>query len=352
MCFHLSSKMQTYPQPDPTMFPINSYPLFPPRSKYYPAFGTFLSSSVLLSPLIRLIPPSPKQWNVPLPIRSSVTDNKKDPETNAPKEIKDANNVISPTSVTLSVVSPRPLTLSDDEQDVREQVSDVGQGNRVPANNSTARPEVKNATTDDNFSLQDFIIQDTACSRSDCHNYLHFCLIYRIKSVHFPWLHLKSLSTFAWTCVLQDWKWVDFDRKLDFKTEDSSSVLDKSTEGNKKFNVVDGFFIPKKSVTYKEDKVNYSNSETIRNSSETFSSSSVSSIINQSKYSITSPLVTLFTKTNSGSFRPEFTTFSSDSSSLDWTSSDLSTEEVFFSLYIMNVSIYYPYRGYFLCLTN
>ena len=183
MCFHLSSKMQTYPQLDPTLFPINSYPLFPPRSKFYPAFGTFLSRPVLLPPLIRLIPPSPKQWNLPLPIRSSVADNVKDPEMNAPKEINDAINVIGPTSVTLSVVSPRPLTLSDDEQDVREVIviDVVGQGNRVPANtSSTARPEVKNATTDDNFSLQDFIIQDTACSRSDSHNYLHFCLIYRI----------------------------------------------------------------------------------------------------------------------------------------------------------------------------
>lgn len=122
---------------------------------------------------------------------------------------------------------------------------------------------------------------------------------------------------------------MDYDRKLDFKTENSSSVSDKSEEKDKKFNIVDGFFIPKKSVVFKEDKVNYSNSETIRNSSETFSSSSVSPIINQSKYSITSPSpMTLFTKTNSGSFRPEFTTFSSASSPLDWTPA----EEVFISL--------------------
>ena len=117
---------------------------------------------------------------------------------------------------------------------------------------------------------------------------------------------------------------------MEFKTEDTSSVRDKSEKKN--FNVVDGFFIPKKSVTYKEDKVNYSNGETISDSSETFSSSSVSSIKNQSKYSITSPAMTLFTKTNSGSFRPEFTTFSS-ASSLDWASDPLSTEEVFISLY-------------------
>ena len=144
--------------------------------------------------------------------------------------------------------------------------------------------------------------------------------------------HTKSLSTLVRTCILQDWKWVDYDRKLDFKT---SSVRDKSeVKNDKKFNIVDGFFIPKKSVVFKEDKVNYSNSETIRNSSETFSSSSVSPIINQSKYSITSPSpMTLFTKTNYGSFRPEFTTFSSASSSLDWSPGPLSTEEVFISLY-------------------
>ena len=185
MCFHLSSRMQTYHHPDPTIFPINSYPLFPPRNKYYPAFGTFLSSPVLLSPLLQIIPPTPKQWNLPLPIRPSVSD----PDDT--KGINDAINDMGPTSATLSVVSPRPLNLRDD-QDVRDQVIDVGQGIRAPANNSTARPEpeAKNATTDDNFSLQDFIIQDTHCSRSDCHNYSHFCLIYKIISIYFPWLHL------------------------------------------------------------------------------------------------------------------------------------------------------------------
>lgn len=184
MCFHLSSKMRTYHQPDPTIFQINSYPLFPPRNKYFPAFGTFLSSPILLSPLLQIIPPSPKQWNLPLPIRSSVSD---------PDIIKsindDAINVMGPTSSTLSAVPLRPSPLRG-EQDVRDQVIDVGQLNGVPANNSTTKPEAKNATADDNFSLQDFIIQDTYCSWSDCHNYLHFCLIYKIKSIYFPWLQL------------------------------------------------------------------------------------------------------------------------------------------------------------------
>ena len=176
MCFHLSSKMQMYHQPDPTIFPINSYPLFPPRNKYYPAFGTFLSSPVLLSPLLQIIPPTPKQWNLPLPIRSSVSD------SDNTKGINDAINDMGPTSATLSVRG---------DQDVRDENIDVGQGIRAPANNSTARPEpeAKNATTDDNFSLQDFIIQDTHCSRSDCHNYSQFCLIYTIQSL-IPWLQL------------------------------------------------------------------------------------------------------------------------------------------------------------------
>ena len=185
MCFHLSSKMQTYHQPDPTIFPINSYPLFPPRHKYYPAYGTFLSSPVFLSPLLQLIPPTPKQWNLPLPIRSSSVS---DPD-NTKIMNDDAINDMGQTSATLSVVIPRPSALRGD-QDVSDQVIDAGQWNRAPANNSTARPEAKNATTDDNFSLQDFIIQDTHCSRSDCHNYLHFCLIYKIKSIYNPWLHL------------------------------------------------------------------------------------------------------------------------------------------------------------------
>ena len=172
MCYHLSSKMQPYYQARPTIFPINPYPLFPPRHKYYPAF-------VLLSPLWQIGRQSPKKWNLPLPIRSSASDIKKDPDTNASK---DANNDIGPTSATLPVVSLRPIILKR-EQDAREQTIDVGQWNRVSANNSTTRPDVKNATTDDNFSLQDFIIQDRACSWSDCHNYSHFCLIYAIKSL-------------------------------------------------------------------------------------------------------------------------------------------------------------------------
>ena len=142
--------------------------------KYYPAL-------VLLSPLWQIGRQSPKKWNLPLPIRSSASDIKKDPDTNASKDV---NNDIGPTSATLPVVSLRPIILKR-EQDAREQIIDVGQWqwNRVSANISTTRPDVKNATTDDNFSLQDFSIQDRACSRSDCHNYSHFCLIYAIKSL-------------------------------------------------------------------------------------------------------------------------------------------------------------------------
>ena len=172
MCYHLSSKMQTYHQPGPTIFPINTYPLFPPRHKYYPTF-------VLLSPLWQIGRQTPKKWNLPLPIRSSAPDIKKNADTSASK---DANNVIGSNSPTLPLVSLRPIILKR-EQDAREQISDVGQWNRVSANISTTRPAVKNATTDDNFSLHDSIIQDRACSWSDCHNYSHFCLIYAIKSL-------------------------------------------------------------------------------------------------------------------------------------------------------------------------
>lgn len=175
MCYHLSSKMQTYHQPSPTIFPINTYPPFPPRHKYYPAF-------VILSPLWQISRLTPKKWNMPLPIMESASDTRKNPDTIASKEINDANNAIEPNSATLSVVSSRPIILKD-KQDVREQINDVGQWNGISANNSTTRPDVKNATTDDNFSLQDFIIQDRACSRSDCHNYSQFCLIYAIQSL-------------------------------------------------------------------------------------------------------------------------------------------------------------------------
>ena len=112
---------------------------------------------------------------------------------------------------------------------------------------------------------------------------------------------------------------MDLDRKLDVDAPpDLSSVTpvssNKRREENKShFNVVDGFFIPRNrgNVEIKEPVVKYSSSESVRNVMKTSSSSTVSSIINQSQFYATTPTLTIFTKTNSGSLRTGAATFSS-----------------------------------------
>ena len=122
---------------------------------------------------------------------------------------------------------------------------------------------------------------------------------------------------------VEDWKWIDIpendlsNQQNDFDLATSESEKDYKYFEDSTFNVIDGFFISKKNPVH-DSKIGLKSKEVI----ETFSSATVTPIINQSPSAIIQAGV--FTKTTS-SFPSET---NPSTSTLDWPTDTPSNKEM------------------------